>query len=208
MKKVDILLSLEKDELPELAKTIDKNDISLLIELLNEKNDKIRYAAFLLLQNRSIYCNDVYLYWDTFNEKLKNENSYQRSLGAMLLAENVRWDSQNKINNSISSYLMLLNDEKPITIRQCIQSLNKIIPFKKHLHILIAAKLMSIEILDIKETMRKPILTDILGVLIEIRKYQTNNEIENYINKALLGGIIDKKTKKQIELLLQLTSNC
>ncbi len=52
-------------------------------------------------------------------------------------------------------------------------SKNKIIPFKKYLQILIAEKLMSIEILNINETMRKSILTDKLGVLIEIRKYQT-----------------------------------
>lgn len=44
---------------------------------------------------------------------------------------------------------------------------------------------MSIEILDIMETMRKSILTYILGVLVEIKKYQTNDEIESYITKAL-----------------------
>ncbi len=202
MNIIDRLLSFEKDELPELSKTIDKNDISLLVQLLKEKNDKIRYPAFLILQNRSIFSDDVYSYWDVFNEMLKSENSYQRSIGAMLLADNARWDSESKINNSISNYLMLLNDVKPITIRQCIQALNKIIPFKKHLQILIAEELMAIEILNIKETMRKSVLTDILGVLVEIKKYQTNDKIEDYINRALSDELLDKKTKKQIRRVI------
>lgn len=61
---------------------------------------------------------------------------------------------------------------------------------------------MSINILEVKETMRKVILLGILGILVEITKYQTNDEIENYIFSALSGEMLDKKAKKQIEALL------
>ena len=95
-----------------------------------------------------------------------------------------------------------MNDEKPITVRQCIQSLSKIIPYKNHLHMEIANKLMYINITKVKETMRKLMLLDILGVLAMIRKYQENDDIENYIQHALTGGFLDKKSIKQVESML------
>jgi hypothetical protein len=39
-------------------------------------------------------------------------------------------------------------------------------------------------------------------ILIIIKKDYTLNEIENYISDALTGGILDKKSKKQVEALL------
>ena len=69
----------------------------------------------------------------------------------------------------------------------------------------IANKLMSINIMDIRATMQKLILIDILEALAMIRKYQTNNEIESYILNALSGGVLDKKAAKQVEAMLRLS---
>lgn len=184
------------------AKKLQKDELCHLVELLDEKDDKIRYQALLLLKSRSLYSNDMYPYWNVFREKLKSENSYLRSIGLMLIAENTKWDNENKMDDTIDDYLMLLKDEKPITIRQCIQSLSSIIPHKSHLNAKIASNLMSLDILSIKETMRRLVLTDILNILVKIRKYDSIEEIESYIENALSGGILDKNTKKQIELML------
>lgn len=207
MLTLENLITVEKDDLDRISKTLNKNDIAFLVNLLNEKEDKIRYQALLLLQCRSAFCGDVYPFWDTFSEKLKSTNSYQRSIGLMLIAENTQWDSENRSDNTLDRYLMLLEDEKPITIRQCIQSLSKIIPFKKHLNLKIAEKLMSINISGLRETMKKLILLDILEILALIRGNQTTDEIENYIFNALSGEILDKKAKKQIESVLRCTSD-
>lgn len=45
-------------------------------------------------------------------------------------------------------------------------------------------------------------LLDILNVLLAIRKEHKTSEIESYILNALLGEILDKKSKKQIETIL------
>lgn len=153
----------------------------------------------MLLQERSLISNDVYPFWDTFQGKLKNENPYQRNIGLKIIADNAKWDVENKLDASIDDYLSFIYDEKPITVRQCIQALQKIIPYKKQLNLRIAEKLMSLKITDIKETMQKSILLDIINALTEIRKYQTTDEIDSYIMKALSGGIIDKKPKNEIE---------
>ncbi|MDP4094668.1 MAG: hypothetical protein Q8920_15090 [Bacillota bacterium] len=199
---IEMLMSIESDAFQEASKNIDKNDLNQIVEWLSEKNDKIRYQSFLLLQNRSIFFDDVYPYWNTFYNKLKSENSYQRSIGLILIADNVKWDIDNKFDAIIDEYLLLLNDEKPITVRQCIQSLCKIAHYKNQLHYKIANKIMAINILDLKETMRKLILLDILGVLAIIRKHETTDEIEGYIYNALSGEILDKKAKKYVETML------
>lgn len=195
----ETLLNLKKDEIPHYAEILMADDIKQLVEWLNEINDDKRYHSFLLLQSRSKIMNDVYPYWDVFHKKLQNDNSYQRSIGIMLIAENSRWDIEERLENTITDYLRVLQDEKPITIRQCIQSLLLIIDTKPQYNTLIAEHLMSIDLLKIKETMRKLILTDILLVLLEINKKQSVPEIDSYISNTLIGEILDKKTKKLIE---------
>ena len=114
---IESMMAIHKDTLQEASKKLCKDDISLLVKWLSLKDDNIRYQAFLLLQNRSEFIDDVYPYWDTFRDKLKTNNSYQRSIGLMLIAENVKWDSGNQMEDTIDEYLELLKDEKPITIR-------------------------------------------------------------------------------------------
>ena len=102
----------EKDDLPDLLPTLNAPDINQLVSWLTEKEDNFRYKCFLLLQSRSEQASDVYPYWDTFVEKLDNDNSYQRSLGLMLIAENVRWDSNGKFDQILDRYLSFCDDEK------------------------------------------------------------------------------------------------
>ncbi|MDD3168571.1 MAG: hypothetical protein PHC91_03780 [Eubacteriales bacterium] len=196
MISIDSIRLIEKNAIPEAAKLLTEEDIKQLVEWLSLKDDTIRYQAFQLLQKRSEFAEDVYLYWDIFRKKLKSDNSYQRSIGLMLIAENAKWDTEEKLEETIKEYLELLNDEKPITIRQCVQSIAKIIPFKPELNDYIINNLISLDLMAIKETMRKSVLTDILNVLLEIRIEHQSNEIDNYTMDALSGGILDKKAKR------------
>jgi hypothetical protein len=202
MISTESIMAIDKSDIQAASKALAKDDLPQLVEWLSLKDDNIRYQALLLLQSRSMFFDDVYPFWDTFREKLKSDNSYQRSIGLMLVAENTKWDEQNRMEETIDEYLALLNDEKPITIRQCIQALGKVVPFKPGLNKKIAGKLISFDLMAVKETMRKSILLDILNVLLIIRKELKTDEAENFILNALSGEILDKKSKKQIEALL------
>lgn len=202
MISTESIMAIDKSDIQAAAKALAKDDLPQLVEWLSLKDDNIRYQALLLLQSRSMFFDDVYPFWDTFREKLKSDNSYQRSIGLMLVAENTKWDAQNRMEETIDEYLTLLNDEKPITIRQCIQVLGKVVPFKPGLNKKIVGKLISFDLMAVKETMRKSILLDILNVLLIIRKELKTDEVENFILNALSGEILDKKSKKQIEALL------
>lgn len=120
------LLALKKDQIPAEAKTLSSDNVEFLVETLSEKDDKLRYNAFLLLQAHSKDASTVYQYWDKLAEKLDSDNSYQRSLGVMLLAENVRWDKEAKFSKVIGKYFACCQDEKFITARQTIQALAEV----------------------------------------------------------------------------------
>lgn len=201
-RKDDILVHLSESELQEAAEALNKEDIPTLIDQLTSKDDDIRYQAFQILQTRSLLREDVYPYWEIFRNKLNSDNSYHRSIGLMLIARNAKWDTENWMEDTIDAYLSLLNDEKPITIRQCIQALEHIVSAKPVLSEQIAERLISFDLMAVRETMRKSILMDILNILLLIRKERRTDDIENYIIKALSGEILDKKSKKQIEARL------
>jgi hypothetical protein len=120
------LKTITKDQITEKAKRLTPKDIQQLIDTLTEKDDKLRYNAFLLLQAHSKEAPTVYPHWDTLAEKLDSDNSYQRSLGIMLIAENIRWDIDNKFKKSRNKFFTCCNDEKFITARQTIQALTTI----------------------------------------------------------------------------------
>lgn len=202
MMTVDEVMSIGKDELEQASKQLTGEDIEQLIELLSVKEDRIRYQAFLLVQNRSKFFDDVYPFWNVFSQKLKSDNSYQRSIGLMLMAENTKWDKDNRLEQDIGDYLAILGDVKPITVRQCIQSLAKIIPYKPDLRQKIADALIAVELAKLPQTMQKLILLDILNILVVLRKEVQSAETDRFIFDALSGELLDKKLKKQIEAAL------
>jgi hypothetical protein len=124
--KPDELKTLTKTNIPTIAKTLTATDIDFLVETLLEKDDKLRYNAFLLLQAHSQVAPSVYPYWDVLEKKLDSDNSYQRSLGVMLLAENVRWDKNNRFAEALGKFWVCCNDAKFITARQTIQALGTV----------------------------------------------------------------------------------
>ena len=199
---VEQMMSIGKDDLEQASKQLSGEDLAQLIDRLSLKEDRIRYQAFLLIQNRSKFFDDVYPFWDVFSQKLKSDNSYQRSIGLMLMAENAKWDKENRLERDIVDYLAVLSDEKPITVRQCIQVLVKIIPYKPGLCVKIADALIAVDLAKLPQTMQKLILLDILNILVVLRKKFQNAEIERFIFDALSGELLDKKSKKQIEALL------
>ena len=186
------------------AATLDQADIPALVERLASAEDKIRYPAFLLLKERSAICADVYPFWDALDEKLTHENSYQRSIGAMLLSANAKHDAQGKLKQTLPRYLALLNDPKPITVRQCAQALPEILRAKPEYAEPIGNAILSVSLLDYKETMRKLILLDFLETLILVRSLSPSEVLEAYFFSVLSGSILDEKAKKQLRARLAL----
>ena len=178
-----------------LAEMLKPEDIPFLVGLLEEKNNDIRYAAFLALQKRSMVSGDVYPFWDTLQKKLEHENSYQRSIGLMLLAENIRWDTENRLSTVLKQYMARFRDEKFITARQAIQSLLSWLPQRPEMIPAILGELASIPVDQLPPTQRKLILLDILQAMLLIQAMSPREEAAAYIFRVLDGGLLTNKEK-------------
>jgi len=161
----DNLKTLAKSEIPTLSKKLNPPDIRFLIQTLNEKDDDVRYNAFLLLQSSSREFPFVYEYWSDLEGKLENSNSQQRSLGVMLIAENVKWDRDNKFSKTVSKYLRSCNDEKFITARQAIQGLETIVKATDKFNDEIKQSLANLRLSQYKENQQKLINKDISNII-------------------------------------------
>ena len=161
----DELKTLVKSEIPLLAMHLSKTDIQFLVQALTEKDDTLRYNAFLLLQTNSQKFPFVYEYWSELEKKLESTNSYQRSLGIMLIAENVRWDKDGKFRNTISRYLNCCSDEKFITARQSIQGLAVALNTTDEYDNEIKQSLIHLPLSQYKENQQKLLKKDISNML-------------------------------------------
>ena len=159
------LKALGKNEIPTISKSLNGADVNFLIQTLDEKDDKIRYNAFLLLQAHSREQPIVYEHWNELESKLESTNSYQRSIGAMLIAENVKWDKDNRFSKTISKYLNCCNDEKFITARQTIQGFESILKTTGKFDNEIRQRLASLKLSLYKENQQKLIHKDISRIL-------------------------------------------
>ena len=168
----DDLRTLGKSEIPAAAESLGKADIHFLIDALTEKEDAVRYNAFLLLQASSRLSPAVYEYWDTFEAKLESDNSYQRSLGLMLIAENARWDKTGKFSKTISPYLKCCTDEKFITARQAIQGLAHILEATDTYDQQLKRHLNQMSILKYKDNQQRLLSKDIGAILKQIETHQ------------------------------------
>jgi hypothetical protein len=171
---IDELKSLQKTAIPESAKHLNENDVDFLFETLVEKDDIVRYNAFLLLQAHSKESALVYKHWNELANKLKSDNSYQRSIGVMLLSENLKWDNTCKFNEIIDKYLSCCLDEKFITARQAIQGLTKILNTTESYDKKIKQHLDSLTLKKYKENQQKLLAKDIAQAIKILEKRQSS----------------------------------
>lgn len=144
---------------------MENKEIESLVEQLFSKNNNDAYSALKALKSESEESNKVYKHFDTFSKMLSDENSYIRTRGLLLIACNVKWDKANKFNKIVEEFLDHIEDEKPITSRQCIQALKDVIEYKKELLPIIKDRLCKINYQKLPDTMSGLIFKDASKIL-------------------------------------------
>lgn len=97
-------------------------DINEKIIMLTNSDNKQAYNVLKELLAINEENNQVYSYFDKFVEMMNDSsNSYIRTRGLRLIAFTSKWDKESKVNLIIEEYLKHIEDEKPITSRQCIK---------------------------------------------------------------------------------------
>ena len=97
-----------------------------LIAKLTAKDDKLACGFANQIISESQTSDDWYEYFDTFASLLNHPKSFVRNRAIRILASNAQWDDENRFDGILDDYLAHVVDEKPITARQCIQSLRQI----------------------------------------------------------------------------------
>lgn len=140
--------------------------------MLRCPNNREAYRALQSLQEASDLDDAVYTHIDAFIEMMRDSNSYVRTRGLTLIACNAKWDETGRIDGIIDEYLDHVTDDKPITARQCIQSLPKLAEAKPHLIVRIASSLRQVNISQYADSMRPLVQNDIHDALLVLNSMQ------------------------------------
>ena len=105
---------------------MEENIYNLMNQLNNKDNKTRKEALDQLLDMTEEKVDWIYDVWDILVDKLQSDNSYQRSIGVLLLSNLAKSDQMKKFNDLLNRYLGLMEDEKFITSRQTIQSAWKV----------------------------------------------------------------------------------
>lgn len=187
------------ENLPEFAASLTEEYIKFLVPLLADKHEEVRSAALLVLNERSRLHSDVYPYWDVFVSKLSHENAYQRTVGVMLIAANIKWDKDKKFNRVFQTFMSLCNDDEFLTIRQTIQTIPMWAHYVPELLDRAVEELAHVNVRRMKERQQKLIQMDIINALIYIRGIHPTEELTHYLIEVMSGRLLNKKSVEKME---------
>lgn len=181
----------------------DLERIDKLFSDLESKDGKLRYKA---LQNLIDISEDkvswLYDKWFVLLDKLSSANSYQRSIGIMLLANLAKSDDENRIGGILEKYFDFFDDEKFITSRQCIQNIWKIAICNKSNCSQILTELEKSYYENIHLSSHGNLIKeDVIYSLSKISECTNDNAILNKVNK-LIDNEIDTKLIKSLKKVL------
>lgn len=147
-------------------------DLQSLVEGLESSDNEHAYQCLKRLEDESKCSAAVYSYFDVFVELLDRPNSYIRARAIILIAANARWDDRNRIYEIIDLYVKHVQDNSPITARQCIKALPSIVEYKPDLRVHVVNALYNADPMRYKESMQPLITKDIQKALEMINKLQ------------------------------------
>lgn len=177
-------------------------DIKTRIENLGSTDDKIRLAALqTLLKMTDSKVDWIYEVWDQLLEKLAHENSYQRSIGIMLLCNLAKSDTEDRLRSTLDRLLAHTRDDKFITSRQCIQNIWKVAAANKTNREKILKHLEKRFVECADEKHYNLLRQDIIQSMVCLSEHEGEDGLLTRV-KALIEKEQDRKYRKQYEALL------
>jgi hypothetical protein len=183
----------------------DLTKIDQLFEELNSKDGKIRHNALLeiieITNNKVVW---VYDKWYVLQDKLLPDNSYQRSIGLMLLANLAKSDVENRMGAILDNYFTFFNDEKFITSRQCLQNVWKIAVCHTSNGIRVVKELEKTYFENIYLALHGNLIKeDVIFSLVQIAKHSQDKSALQKANELIDHEIDDKLIKSLRKILIK-----
>ena len=177
-------------------------DVKTLIEMLSLKDDIARYSAFQEMMKITEEKVDWFdQYKRVFVEKLSDENSYQRSIGIMLLCNLAKNDKNHEFKEIMDLLMPLIDDEKFITKRQFLQNIWKVAIVDKEYEDRITIRLEK-EFKDCTTKKHYNLLRlDILSSMAQIMGRSENEGIRQVTGEMIACETDEKCRKKYLKVL-------
>lgn len=179
------------------------NNIQELINRLELKNNKIRKQALDIILDLTLNQVDwIYDYWDIFVKKLNSNNSYQRTIGMLVISNLALSDKEDRIVEHIDKYLAMMEDEKFITSRQTIQSSYKIALIKPAVREFVIEYLLKMFTNNIHlKSHANLVRRDIINSLCKIYKVNAEGIDLNHLSMKIEEYCDPKEKKEFIKLI-------
>ena len=138
------------------------------VEGLRNPNNQIAYTCLQQLQAVCRESNKAF--FDTYAEMMMSEHSYIRTRGLLMISACAQWDEEYRIDELIDEYLKHVEDIKPISARQCIQTLPHMARYKPDLIPEIVSALHRVNLFRYPNTMQPLLQKDISDALKQIHE--------------------------------------
>nr|WP_326185271.1 SufBD protein [uncultured Oscillibacter sp.] len=132
-----------------------------IIAGLKSKRNVDAYQLLLMLERESAESNVLYDCFEEFIGLLKSESSFVRVRGFRLACAQARWDVEHKIEKNFDTLLIMLDDEKPAAVRQCLAALRTVLSCKPDLAGRLAEKLRAMDLSKYPDSMAPLLRKDI-----------------------------------------------
>ena len=136
-----------------------------LIYGLQSKDDKKAYALSKEIGAKSAASDEYYAYFEDFAGLLDVKSSYVRTRGFVLCCAQARWDSENRLQRTFPKMFVLLHDDKPTVVRQCLGALHEVALYRPELCGAIKEELERIDLSKYKDSMAPLIQKDMNELL-------------------------------------------
>lgn len=136
-----------------------------MISMLEDKDTSEAYKALQELERISDDSDILYPYLDKFTEMIMSEKYVIRVRGFRLYCKQAKWDTDNKIDETIDMALNILKDPKPTAVRQALAALLDLVPDKADLRDIVKERVSAIDYFRYKDTMHSLIAKDMQAVL-------------------------------------------
>lgn len=142
-------------------RSLTRNELNSVLDLLQEKDDDVAYAATKRIAAESESSDKFYKYIPEFAKLLGHKKSYVRIRALILCCSQARWDNAGIIAKYLPQILPLIHDEKPTVVRQSLNALKEVVEFRPELCEMIEYELGKIDISGYKDSMIPLIKKDI-----------------------------------------------
>jgi hypothetical protein len=176
--------------------------IDILFNDLSSKEDDKRFNALTTImeitESKVEWFDQKY---EELIDKINDVNSYQRSIGLMVLCNLAKSDRHNKLSIHVEEIVKHIKDEKFITSRQCIQSIWKLAVINNENKAKIAKALSKRFIECEDENHANLIRLDIIGSLKKMNDEKNDVKIQNRIDELIGMEKNDKNRKQYLKVL-------